>query len=100
MPKVKYPEEWGLTDLEQKYLNTLKGGRMQTPADLIKLHESAPETETKLRQNVSRVVSSLRKKLDPLNVELETHWGEGWKMGRVFRARLTELLNKAKANSG
>lgn len=98
MAKAKYPAEWKLTALEQKYLDKLKSGKLLHSGDLIALHDSMPATEKKLTQNVSRVISSLRKKLDPVDVQIETVWGEGWKIGRVFRARLTELINKAKAD--
>ncbi|MBA4338305.1 MAG: hypothetical protein C0421_05620 [Hyphomonas sp.] len=92
MAKAKFPEAWGLTPLEAAYLTALRPGKVVSPAALAKLH-AGPLTEKSRR--VSKTVAQLRRKLDPVNVEIETRWEEGWILGRAARSRLTALLAAA-----
>lgn len=86
---VTYPESWGLSPLEAAYLNALRPGKIVSADDLVKLHRARPADPA---DRVRRTMAGLRRKLDPLNVEIATHWGEGWQLKQRGRARLTTLL--------
>lgn len=87
MPKP-VPAAWGLTPLETAYLDALRPGRVVSIADLTELHKAPVPA-----QRVRKVLAALRRKLDPLNIEIGTDWGKGWILCRAARARLTELVN-------
>lgn len=89
MAKPSYPAEWGLTPLEAAYLTALRPGKWVSAATLETLH-AAPVTKASRR--VQKTLAQLRRKLDPYNVEIETKWGEGWRLGQAARARLTALI--------
>ena len=89
MAKGTYPSSWNLTPLESAYLTALRPGKVVSAAELEKLH-AAPVTKASRR--VQKTLGQLRHKLDPLNVEIETKWGQGWQIGQAGRARLTSLL--------
>jgi DNA-binding response OmpR family regulator len=89
MAKATFPAEWGLTPLEAAYLTALRPGKVVSAAELETLH-AAPVTKASRR--VQKTLAQLRRKLDPYNIEIETKWGEGWRLGQAARARLTSLL--------
>ena len=89
MPAKTYPAAWGLTSLEAAYLTALRPGKVVSAADLEKLH-AGPVTAASRR--IQKTMAQLRRKLDPLNVEIETKWGQGWVLGRAARGRLTALM--------
>ncbi|MFN7178387.1 hypothetical protein [Hyphomonas sp.] len=90
MAKATYPAEWGLTPLEAAYLTRLRSGKILGPGNFSELH---PRVVTDVRGRVRKTMAQLRRKLDPLDVEITTKWHEGWVLGRAARARLTGLLN-------
>lgn len=96
MPRSPFPAAWRLSPLEQAYLAKLRSGRILGAGDLIQLHAGVPLEGANARRNVRRVIAGLRRKIDPVNVEIGTRWGEGWILDRAARARLTLLVNAAK----
>lgn len=92
MPRPTFPAAWRLTPLETAYLHKLRSGKILGAGDLITLHPGVPLQGSDSRRNVRRVIGGLRRKLDPVNVEIETRWEEGWILGRAARGRLTALL--------
>lgn len=90
MAKQSFPPEWGLTPLEAAYLRALRPGRIVSADALRGLHH-APVTAARVR----KVMGQLRRKLDPLDVEIATHWNEGWQLKQRARMRLTGLLRPA-----
>ena len=88
---VTYPESWGLTPLETRYLSALRPGKVVSIAELTALHKAPVQP-----QRVRKVIAALRDKLDPVDVEISTHWEAGWKLERAARQQLTKLLNEAK----
>lgn len=88
---VTYPESWGLTPLESAYLSALRPGKVVSIAELTALHK-APVPAARVR----KVIGALRRKLDPVDVEISTHWAEGWELKRAARQRLTTLLRGEK----
>ncbi|MBK8199247.1 MAG: hypothetical protein IPK75_12860 [Acidobacteria bacterium] len=87
MAKATYPAAWGLTALESAYLNALRPGGLVSIAAFTALHsKSVPPAR------VRKTLQAVRRKLDPLNVEIETKWGQGWQIGQAGRARLTGIL--------
>ena len=92
MPKsVSYPEAWKLSPLEMAYLNALRPGKVVSIPELTALHKAPVQP-----QRVRKVIAALRDKLDPLDVEISTHWEAGWKLERAARQRLTTLLRGEK----
>lgn len=91
----KFPAAWGLTPLETAYLAALRSGKILGPDQLITLHPGVHLPTSDWRANVRRVIGKLRRKLDLVNVEIETRWDQGWILGRAARARLTGLLKAA-----
>jgi hypothetical protein len=87
MAKAVYPLDWNLTPLEAAYLTKLRSGKIVSVAALTKLHK-APVPTVRVRKTLAQ----LRRKMDPMNVEISTHWGEGWVLDRAARARLSGLL--------
>lgn len=90
MAAKPFPAEWGLTKLEAAYLTALRPGAV-VPIEAFKaLHETAvPDAR------VRKVLASVRRKLDPFNIEINTKWGEGWILDRAARARLNSLMSAA-----
>lgn len=89
MAKITYPTAWGLTALEASYLTALRPGKIVSEADLANLH-AGPLSPASRR--VSKTMRQLRVKLDPFDIEIETKWGQGWRLGQAGRAKLTGLL--------
>lgn len=89
MAKAKFPAEWGLTLLEAAYLTALRPGGIVSVEQLAKLHDRSLKNP---RKSVYSMVAQLKRKLDPYNVEIATHWSEGWELKRAARQRLTTLL--------
>lgn len=92
MAKKTFPAAWGLTALEAAYLTALRPGNVVSAADLAKLH---PAQLAEGSRRVSKTVGQLRRKLDALDIEINTKWGEGWSLDRAARARLTGLMKGA-----
>ena len=92
MAKATFPAAWGLTALEAAYLKALRPGKVVSAADLEKLHAGPV---TKASRRVQKTMGQLRRKLDPLDIEINTKWGEGWVLDRAGRARLTKLIGEA-----
>lgn len=92
MTAKSFPAAWQLTPLEAAYLNKLRSGRIVGAAELIALHPAAPGAGDDGRRRVRRIMASLRRKIDPVNIEIETRWSEGWILGRAARGRLTQLI--------
>lgn len=90
MPRTNFPAAWGLTALEAAYLAKLRPGQIVSVDDLTALHK-APVPAVRVR----KVLAALRRKLDPMDIEISTHWGEGWELKRAARSRLTALLGAA-----
>jgi hypothetical protein len=89
MPKQTYPAAWGLTPLESAYLTALRPGKLIGADALAKLH---PGPLSPKSARVRKTLQALRRKLDPVNIEIETKWGEGWQIGQAGRAKLTALV--------
>lgn len=89
MTKSTFPAEWGLTALESSYLTALRPGKVVSEDAFAKLH-AGPLSPASRR--VSKTMRQLRVKLDPLDIEIETKWGQGWRLGQAGRAKLTGLL--------
>lgn len=92
MAKTTFPAAWRLTPLETAYLARLRSGKILGAGDLIALHAGVPLKPAHARRNVGRVMAGLRRKLDPVNVEINTRWNEGWILDRAARSRLTALM--------
>lgn len=88
---LSFPAAWGLTPLESAYLSALRPGKVVSIAELTALHKAPVQP-----QRVRKVIAALRDKLDPVDVEISTHWAEGWELKRSARQQLTKLLNEAK----
>lgn len=84
-----FPAAWGLTPLEAAYLTALRPGKVVSVEQFTLLHAGRL---TNPADRVRRTVAQLRRKLDPLNVEISTHWEKGWELERAARQRLTVLL--------
>ncbi|MBI1401468.1 hypothetical protein [Hyphomonas sp.] len=89
MAKQTFPAAWGLTPLEAAYLKALRPGAVVPAEKLAALH-AAPLSPKSAR--VRKTMQALRRKLDPLDIEIETKWREGWQLGRAGRAKLTAAL--------
>lgn len=89
MPRTTFPAAWNLTDLEAAYLAKLRPGRIVSIDELTTLHK-APVPPARVR----KVLAALRRKLDTLDIEINTKWGEGWSLDRAARSRLTALLSE------
>lgn len=87
MAKNVYPDAWNLTPLETAYLIALRPGGVVSMEYLAALH-AAPVPASRVR----KVIAALRRKLDPMDVEISTHWEQGWELKRAARQRLTTLL--------
>lgn len=92
MPRQTFPAEWGLTPLETRYLRALRPGKVVSVAALAALHAGPLANPA---ERVRKVIWQLRRKLDPHDVEISTHWSEGWELKRAARQRLTTLLRGA-----
>lgn len=90
---VSFPAEWGLTPLEAAYLTALKPGKVVSVDQFALLHAGRLKDPA---ERVRKVIGQLRRKLDPLNVEISTNWERGWELERAARQRLTTLLRGEK----
>lgn len=90
---VTYPESWGLTPLEAAYLTALRPGKVVSVEQFALLHAGRLKDPA---ERVRKVIGQLRRKLDPLNVEISTNWERGWELERAARQRLTTLFRGEK----
>lgn len=92
MAKQIFPKEWGLTPMETAYLIALRPGKV-VPVDQFAVLHAGPLADP--AASVRKVIAKLRRKLDPHDVEISTHWEQGWELKRAARQRLTTLLKSA-----
>lgn len=93
MAKATFPEGWGLTNLEAEYLRALRPGKVVSEETLAKLHRGPLSPASR---RVWKTMGLLRRKLDILDVEINTKWGDGWVLDRAARARITALIGSSK----
>lgn len=85
---------FGLTRIEALYLDCLLDGRLKSKEALLAAgHEDGAEVEIKI---VDVFIHKLRRKLKTRLVEIETVWGQGYRMSAEMIARVGGLLGAAR----
>lgn len=91
IPHSAFPAELGLTETDAKLASLLiERERVSRAAAVAVLHN--PVTDTPNPKNVKVYVHKLRKKLEPLEVEIITLWGWGWRISTEHREKLKSRL--------
>ncbi len=86
------PPEWGLTGKERRLLGILLARELMTKsAAMTGLYEPGADDEPQMKI-IDVFICKLRKKLKPFEIEIETVWGEGYRMSAAMKARAQAMM--------
>ena len=89
------PIEWRLTGKEAGLVGFLLTRPLASKADLMSALYSLRPDEPPHEKIVDVFVCKVRKKLRPFGVEILTVWGQGYRIDKATRERLTAQLAEA-----
>lgn len=84
----RFPVEWRLTPSEARVLGFLATREQASKeAIMLALYVERPDDPPEIKI-VDVFICKLRKKVKNFGIEIETLWGQGYRLSRVMRARL------------